>query len=196
MRRSFLKELGIESEVIDKILDENMVDIGNAKKAVTEEMSVQIEELSNQLKDRDKQLESLKGVDAEALKAEIEKLQSENKEAKASYEAKIKEISLSAAVTEALREAGVKDINSVTKLLDNSVIDFDKNGKLTGVSEQLETLKNGEFTKVFFGSVAPSGTTPSGASTPPVSKKLSEMSYAELDEFMRANPDVDINTLE
>lgn len=199
MKREFLKGLELEKEVIDKIMEENGNDIEHAKEVVRNELQPQIDELTGQLQERDKQLDGLKGVDAEALKAEIERLQNENSETKASYEEKIKEININNAVREAIRDAEAKDVETIVKLLDMSDVDFDKKGNLTGISEQLETLKTGELTKVFFGAnapVPPSGTNPAEGSTPPnPQKKPSEMSYSELCDFMEANPGVDINSL-
>ena len=198
MKREFLKELGIEdAEVIKKILDENMADIGNAKNAVKEEMQSQVDELTTQLADRDTQLEGLKGVDAEALQGEIEKLQTKNAEDKKAFESQLESMKLQGAVKDALIAANAKDISSVMKLLNMDEVKFDKKGNLQGVDEQLETLKAGEFTKVFFGSTvtSPTGTNPAGNSTPPTGKKPSEMTYDELSKFIEEHPDVDITTL-
>lgn len=198
MKREFLKGLGIEdAEVIKKIMDENMTDIGNAKTTVKDEMQSQIDDLTTQLSDRDKQLEKLKDVDADALKAEIEKLQTENAEAKKTYESQLEDIKIKGAVKDALIEANAKDIPSVMRLLNMDDVKFDKEGNLLGIEEQLNTLKSGEFTKVFFGStvINPAGTNPAGGATPPVTKKPSEMTYEELSKFMAENPDVDINSL-
>ena len=198
MKREFLKELGIEdAAVIKKILDENMADIGNAKNAVKEEMQSQVDELTTQLADRDKQLEGLKGVDAEALQGEIEKLQTKNAEDKKAFESQLESMKLQGAVKDALIAANAKDIASVMKLLNMDEVKFDKKGNLQGVDEQLETLKAGEFTKVFFGSTvtSPTGTNPAGTSTPPTGKKPSEMTYDELSKFIEEHPDVDITTL-
>lgn len=198
MKREFLKELGIEdAETVKKILDENMADIGNAKTTVKDEMQSQIDNLTTQLADRDSQLEKLKDVDAEALKDQIEKLQADNADAKKAYEDQLDAMKLQGAVKDALIEANAKDITSVMKLLDMAEVKFDKKGNLLGVEEQLNTLKSGELTKVFFGSTVtnPAGTNPAGGATPPVVKKPSEMTYEELSKYMTEHPDVDINSL-
>ena len=140
----------------------------------------------------------MKKIDAEGLKAEIERLQTENTATKEQYETEISKMKLDSAIRDALRTAEARDIDMALKLLDLSDVEFDKKGNLTGLNEQIAALKENEFGKNLFGKaqVNPAGTDPAGNPTPPVTKKPSEMSYAELDAFMRANPGVDLASLE
>jgi hypothetical protein len=202
MKRDFLKKLGIEdSETIEKILDENMADIGTAKgkaEAETEQLRKQIENLTQQLSDRDSQLEKLKDVDVDKLNGEIERLQAENKTAKEESDKVIAAMKLESGIKDALHRAQARDVDKVMKLLDMDAISVDKDGKIVGLDEQIKSLSADELTKSWFGNnpVLPKGTEPNPSGGTPAQKKISEMSYTELDEFMKAHPEVDISTME
>lgn len=98
-------------------------------------------QLETDIASRDKQLEELKKVDAEGLKAQIEKLQGENATAKKEYESKLKETQLTSAIKLALT-GKVHDSDIATSLLDKALIELDVEGKVTkGLDEQLKTLQ-------------------------------------------------------
>lgn len=205
MKRDFisnlLKDKLIEGtdlkEIIDAIIDENSVDIGKAKGDL-ENAKEQVKTLTSQLNERDSQLEKLKSVDVDKLNGEIERLQAENKAAKAESDRVISEMRRNGAVRDKLHAAQAKDIDMVMKLLDLAKVAEDKDGNLTGIDEQIKALTEGELTKGWFGNkpALPTGAEPTPGAQNPTQKKISEMSYTELDEFMRANPDVDISKME
>ena len=205
MKRDFISNLlkgklveGInEKEIIDAIMDENSVDIGKAKGDL-ENYKEQVKTLNSQLSDRDSQLEKLKSIDADKLNSEIERLQAENKSAKEEGERAIAQIKLESGVREKLLTAQAKNVDKVMKLLDFSTINLDKDGNIAGIDEQIKALTEDELTKGWFGnqSAMPKGAEPTPGANNPTQKKISEMTYSELDEFMRANPDVDISTME
>jgi hypothetical protein len=95
------------------------------------------------LKERDKQLEDLKKStgDAEALKKQIETLQTDNKAAKEKYEADVKDLRLNTALKLAL--AGkVHDPDIVAALLDKSKIEIDDAGGVkAGLDDQIKALQ-------------------------------------------------------
>ena len=74
MKREFLKELGLEDDVIDKIMAENGKDIENAKGDVTKlEAEIktkekELETLQGQLKKANEQIEEFKDMDIDAIK--------------------------------------------------------------------------------------------------------------------------------
>lgn len=111
--------------------------------------------LEKDITDRDKQLEELKKIDAEGLKAEIEKLQSENKAAKEKYEADMKDMALTNAIKLAI--AGkVHDEDLVAGLFDKSKLILGDDGKITGLDEQLTSIS--ESKKFLFKEEEPVGT--------------------------------------
>lgn len=109
MKREYLKELGIEDEAIDKILAENGKDIEREKQK-TENAKADADSLRGQLADRDKDLEELrKNVgDADAIKAEMQKLQTKYDTDTQAYKAQLAERDYSAAASAAITGSNVK----------------------------------------------------------------------------------------
>lgn len=141
MQRKFLEDLGLAKEAIDKILDENSADIGKAK-GEFDDLKKQLAASEDQIKDRDKQLEDLKktaGDNAELLK-QIADLQVENTAAKEKYEAEMKDLKLSTAIKLAVGESA-QDADLVAGLFDRSKLILSDDGKITGLEEQMKTIK-------------------------------------------------------
>ena len=132
MKRDFLKQLGIEDEnIINKIIDENSSDIGKAKGEL-ENITKERDTLKATLDERDGQLEELKKTSGtnEELKAQIEKLQSDNHE-----------IKINAAVEKALLEAKAKNTKAVKALLQLDGVEFEADGSIKGLSEQIKSIQ-------------------------------------------------------
>lgn len=141
MQRKFLEDLGLAKEAIDKILDENSADIGKAK-GDYDDLKKQLSASESQIKERDKQLEELKktaGDNAELLK-QIADLQTENAAAKEKYEAEMKDLKLSTAIKLAVGESA-QDADLVAGLFDRSKLILSDDGKITGLDEQMKTIK-------------------------------------------------------
>lgn len=101
--------------------------------------------LEDDIKERDKQLESLKkeNGDAQSLQEKIKELQEQNREAQKKYDADIKEIKLTNAIKIAL--AGkVHDEEIVAGLIDRDKLILGEDSKVTGLEEQLKVLKEGK----------------------------------------------------
>lgn len=141
MRRSFLSELGLEKDVIDKIMGENGRDIEHAKRG-KETIEAKVESLEQQIIERDSQLEELtQKADAnDELKAAIESLKEQNTTQKEEYETKIATKEREFAIGEALKDAKPKNMNAVKALLDMDKIVV-KDGSVSGLEEQLIELK-------------------------------------------------------
>lgn len=183
MKSDFLRNLGItDQSVIDSIMAENGKDVNSAKGKNTE-LEAKVTELEGQLADRDTQLKTLKESvkDNEKLTAKITELETSNNEAKTAYENKIAEIQKSHAIESGVRDAKAKNIKAVMALLDMDKITY-KEGKLDGLSNQLDTLTKGEDTSFLFGESKPnnpSGTQPNnppsnGGQNPPTSMTLAQ----------------------
>lgn len=141
----------IEKHTKDGVLDQEalMKDINKdfPNHAVPKDQYNSVAEAKTKLeidiKDRDKQLEDLKKVDAAGLQAEIERLQGENKTAKEKYDADLKELTLTNAIKLAI--AGkVHDETIVTGLLDKTKLIIGDDGKIVGLDEQITSLKEGK----------------------------------------------------
>ena len=138
----------IEKHTKDGVVDtENLLKEVNTefpKHAVPKETYNALAETKKKLDEgiaeRDKQLEDLKKIDAEGLKAEIERLQGENKAAKEKYEAELKDIQLASAIK--LAVAGkVHDEDLVSGLVDKTKLIIGDDGKVVGLDEQIAALK-------------------------------------------------------
>lgn len=99
--------------------------------------------LDEQLKDRDKQLDELKKVDAAGLQAKIAELQEQNKTVQADFEGKLKAAQLDYALEARLLKEGAVNTKAVRALLDSAKISLDGEN-LVGLDDQLAALKESE----------------------------------------------------
>lgn len=138
MKREFLKDLGLEGDVIDKIMDENGKDINGLKNQLSE-----LDTIKEQVSERDKQIESLKkqseGNDnlknqladlQKAVKTKDQELTNTLNETKRNYEIQI-----------ALEKSGARNTKAVSVLLDDEKITFDDKGQLVGLEDQLKKIQ-------------------------------------------------------
>lgn len=146
----WLKKL-IEKHTKDGVLDVEALNkeiaIEFPKNAVPKETYNTLAEtkvkLEKDIADRDIQLEDLKKVDAAGLQAEITRLQGENKTAKETYDAELKNLQLTNAIKLALT-GKVHDESIVTGLVDKTKLIVGEDGKIVGLDEQLNSLKEGK----------------------------------------------------
>lgn len=170
MKREWLKELGIDENLVDKIMSQNGEDIENAKSTVKEsykEMETENATLNKTIKERDKQLEDIKkqsGDNAELTK-QIAEMQKANAEAIKAKDAEIAKIKLDNAVEKALVESNARDIKSVMVHLNLEGAELAEDGTVKGLSEQIAKLKADE-NKSFLFEADSSKATVKGA-TPP-----------------------------
>lgn len=103
----------------------------------------EIKGLNAQISERDGQLEKLgKSVgDSEGLKKQIEQLQEENKTSKESFEKQIADIKKTAAIENEILKANAVDVDMVKVKLNLDDVKIDEKGSVSGLSEQLETVK-------------------------------------------------------
>lgn len=196
MKREQLKEWGLSDEQIEKIMAENGRDIEKHKTAA-EETKAEAEGLKTQLGERDKQLKKLQesaGDNAE-LKTQIEALQQANKEQKAAFDKQLQEQRFNAALNTELLKAEAIDNDLVQVKLDKSKIKLNDDGTLTGLTEQLTSLKasHGFLFRQPQTNTTLTGVTPAGGQSTPVGgKKVEEMTYSEMMAYLNANPDAKI----
>ena len=119
MKRQELEELGLSKEQIDKVIKINGTDIENAKVVATsgqESIKAEYEALKTQLKDRDNQIEQLKGSvgNNEDLKRQIEELQATNKAKEKEHQQAITKLKIDAEVDKALLNAKARNTKAVS----------------------------------------------------------------------------------
>lgn len=140
--------------------------------------------LDGQIKDRDKQLETLKksSGDNEALKQQITELQTANETAKSEYEANLKKITLDSKLETALLGARAKNTKAVRALLDESKISLDGDNVL-GLDTQIEALK--KDSAYLFGEDKQQNPPPPAGGQPPKSftrESIAQMSTEEINK--------------
>ncbi|EPE1642036.1 phage scaffolding protein [Listeria monocytogenes] len=144
MQREYLKGLGLEDEVINKVMAENGKDITAAKQQLSE-VEAERDGLKSQLTQRDKDIDDLKkdSGTSEELKKQIEDLQQKNKDLESDYQSEIAETKKNSAIELALASAKAKNSKAVRALLDNDKLELTKEG-LKGLDEQLEALQESD----------------------------------------------------
>lgn len=188
MQRKFLEDLGLEKEVIDKIMSENGNDINKAK-GDYEDVKAQLETANTTIKERDKQLKTLKDSvgDNEELQKQITELQATNKESATKYANDLKELKLNNAIKLAINDK-VHNEDMAASLFDKSKLILSDDGNVIGIEEQLENIKKDNAFLFKTGKVETSYNPTGGESN-------KKMSITEAMKYANEHPDVDINTL-
>lgn len=194
MNREFLKGLGLEDEVIDKIMKEHGQTVNGLKEKAnkTETLEGQIEDYKQQLVDRDKQLDELskKAKGNEELTAQIDELKQQNKATKNEYEQKLQEQAFEHTLKDALASAKVRNPKAAKALLDLESIKLDGD-KLLGLEDQLKTIKESDpylFEEEKEPTPPPHIVAPGNPSGGIQTKSIAEMSYQELADLKANDP--------
>lgn len=106
------------------------------------EVNVEKKTLEEAVKERDKQLKTLKHSEGNVddLKEQIKKLQEDNKAATIKAESDMKALRLSTAIKLAIGDTA-QDVDLVANLVDTSKLILSDDGKVTGLDEQIKVLK-------------------------------------------------------
>lgn len=143
MQREYLKGLGLEDEAINKVMAEHGKSI-QAKESEVSSLQSERDSLKQQLTDRDNDIEMLKkSNNTETLKQELEDLQTKYAADTEALEAKLKQQTFDAALSEQLLKADVRNDKAVKALLDVDSIKLSDNG-LEGLEEQMMALKESD----------------------------------------------------
>ncbi len=122
-------------------------------------------DLEKQVKDRDTQLKELKDAakDSEALQAKITGLEATNKQTKTDYEGRIKDMKLTGAIKDQLTDCKYPELVAVK--IDRSKLILADDGSISGLSEQLKTIKE-TYKELFTPTVAGKSPVNNGKKTP------------------------------
>lgn len=151
MKTEFLKSLGLEQDVIDKIMAENGKDIA-AEKAKTTKAESESDSYKEQLDTATSSLEKFKDIDPAAMQSEIAKLNQQIKDQQAAFDAKEADRVFNDAVKSAIKEAGGRNEKAVMAMLDMDALKASKN-QTEDIKKALETVK--ESDAYLFGSDEP-----------------------------------------
>lgn len=180
----------------------------NAKNTRVTELETQVGRLEEQAKTHAADLAGLKKLtgDNEALTKKIGELEEQAKTDKANYEKELAQVKLLSAVDAELTAAGSRNNTAVRAVLADflakaRIVDGKVTGKVGGESvtlaARIEEMKKDASTDFMFGAVTREGWKPGeagdGGGNPGGGKKPSEMSYAELAEYLAANPDAKLD---
>lgn len=119
MKRKFLEDLGLESSVIDKIMEENGADIEKAKGDA--------KALKEQLDEAQKALKSFEGIDVSELQGKITELTNEIATNQADFDKKIADRDFNDLVKAIAGDYKVRDVKAVIPFLDVETLKASKN---------------------------------------------------------------------
>ncbi|MFC4355314.1 phage scaffolding protein [Chryseomicrobium palamuruense] len=200
-KEDFLK-LGFSEEDAQKAADASAEELKSyIPKSRFDEVNTEKKRLETDIQERDTQIETLKNSteDVEGLKKQITTLQEENKTKDEQRAAEIKQVKTDAAISAALAASKAKNEKAVRALLDLDLekVEFNDDGSIKGLADQLKTLTEAEDSKFLFETGTQQqmkGAVPgeTGKENPDGKVDISKMNYDELAKYLDENPDADI----
>lgn len=128
MDRKFLENLGLEKEIVDKVLDEASRDIGKHK-AQIEAKAEELKAANDTIKQMQEAAKAFEGVDINGLKQQLTDAQSK-------YDSDINAMKRDFALKLALN-GKAHDPADVIRLLDSDKVELNENGELKGSIDEL-----------------------------------------------------------
>ena len=181
MKRKFLEDLGLEAEIVQKIMDENGKDITSLKARV-DDLTEQLNVKDTTITEKNNKIAELEKVDVEATKKQA------REDGYAEGTKEIEEFKKQNALEKALANYKAKDASIINKMLDMEKVKFNDKYEITeGLEEQINALK--ESHDYLFESDKP---LPSfSASTPGTENKISgdpeKMDYNTYKQWRKQN---------
>lgn len=140
----YIALLNLDGEAKKKATEslKNLLKDSYVEKTKFDEAAAAKSNLETQIKERDKQLDTLKKTagDKEKLEATIKQLQEDNKSAKTKYETDLKNLRIDSAVKLKLSSTA-QDVDIVASLIDKTKLIVSDDGTVTGLDEQINPLK-------------------------------------------------------
>ena len=194
MNTETLQGIGLNDEQIRSVMAEYGKEINPLKQAQAsaeqerDSLKSQLEDVNGQLSEAQKN--SKKGSE---LQGQLKDLQKQFDDSKAKAEAQLQATKKDYEIAAALSKAGAKNDKAVKALLDTEKVNFDDNGKLIGLSEQLEAVKkDNDFLFADANESNPKPTITSKGNPNPDggngTKALADYSYQELVALKTDNP--------
>lgn len=188
MQRKFLEDLGLEKEIVDKIMAENGSDIEKTKSKLETERDgykEQLETAQNALKEFD-------GVDVNEMKEKISQLTADMAAKDAEHQARIADIEFNSALDTALTASKARNTKAVKALLDLDKLKTSKN-QTEDIKTALEAVK-AENDYLFVSENKGEPFHPIGADGANVAGDK-KMTLTEAMQYANTHPDVDVKTL-
>lgn len=133
MKREDLEALGLEKEVVDGVMKLHNTDVTEHTKVLNAK-DVEISTLNTTVADLTGKVKAFDGVDIEKFKSDITGWETK-------YNTDVAELKKQNAISLAITKANPKNEKALMALLDTSIIKLNDDGSVTGLSEQLETVK-------------------------------------------------------
>ena len=142
----FLGLIGVDVEEAKKKIGDKKIFVGEGDfvpKSRLDEEITKVKDYKSQVEEREKQINDLKASAKgnEELTKKIEEVEANNKKAREEYDAKLAQYKLDSTIDQELLSAGAKNVKAVKAVLDLTNVKFDKDGKLTGLNELIESSK-------------------------------------------------------
>ena len=151
MKREELKALGLEDDVVDKVMGLHGTDI-NELKGQIKQLETEKAGLNDRISESDKQIEAIKRSHKgdDELQKEIDKLNADNKAKDEEMAKQLTDTKIGYLTELGLTKAGAKNIKATSALLDKSALSLDKDGNIAGLDDQIKALQTGDDTKFLF----------------------------------------------
>lgn len=143
MKKEEFVALGIDEKLAEKAAEESKKELsGYVPKTRFDEVNEAKKQLETSANDYKTQLEALKtsAGDNETLKQQIADLQAQNQQKDAEYQEKLKDMQLTSAIKLAIADSA-QDCDLVAGLVDKTKLILGDDGKVTGLDEQVKSLK-------------------------------------------------------
>lgn len=118
------------------------------------ELNTELEGIKGQLSQANEQIAGFKELNIEGVKQKAAEWEQKYNQAAQDSAREIEQLKFDFALDRELTKAQARNPKAVKALLDRDALKYDK-GKIIGLEEQLETLKQAEDSKMLFGSAAP-----------------------------------------
>ena len=143
MRREEFEALGIEKSLAEKAAEASKKELeGYVSKEEYDAEQQKCTQLESTVSDYEKQLDTLKTAagDNEELKQQITTLQEQNKQKDTEYKKELDALKMTNAIKMAIAVTA-QDSDIVAGLVDRNKLILSDDGKVTGLEEQLKTIK-------------------------------------------------------
>lgn len=128
-----LTALGITEEQANKVLEQHTAELTAEQQKYTD-LNAELETAKGTISELTDKVKAFDGEDIEGLKKAASDLESK-------YNADIAALKLDKALELSLAGAKARDVDIVKSQLDSSLLKLDDDGKITGLTEQLDKLK-------------------------------------------------------
>jgi len=140
MKRKDLEDLGLEKEIIDKIMNLNGDSINPLKEQVTN-LEKERDDYKNQVDALNKSVEELKKVDPTKLNETIEELQKNQKELEDTHKKELEQVKFNSKLDVAIANSKTIDAIGLKAHLDVSKLSYDeKTDTIIGLNDQIKTI--------------------------------------------------------